>query len=209
LLSGTVGETAGTYRRDRASWWYIQSRMNKIAYLFLLPLTAATTHLPPRQSPPLSAVPMPAADAFHAVSIKPVRWSVVGGPAPIDVIAGRSAAITVQADIANGWHIYSITQKPGGPIPLSIKLVDSSDFVVRGVIQAPKPERTFDKNFGMETELYSGRARFVVPVGVPVRAARGARKIQIGARYQVCSATLCLPARTDKLDATLRVIARK
>jgi thiol:disulfide interchange protein DsbD len=151
---------------------------------------------------------MPAADASRGVSIKPVRWSVVVGSEPIDVVAWRTAAVTIQADIASGWHIYSITQKPGGPIPLSIKL-ESGDFAVRGLIQAPEPERSFDKNFGMETELYSGRARFTIPVGVPGRTAAGSRKIQLAARYQVCSATLCLPARTDKLDATLRVVALK
>jgi DsbC/DsbD-like thiol-disulfide interchange protein len=184
------------------------TRMNKIAYLFLLPLLGASTELPGRSSPG-SAVPMPAASASRSLSIKPVRWSVVDGGAPIDVVAGRTVSIPIQADIANGWHIYSITQKAGGPIPLSITLVDPHDFALRGLIKAPKPERFFDKNFGMETELYSGRARFAVPVGVPGQSKSASRRVQLGARYQVCSATLCLPARTDKLDATLRVIARK
>jgi thiol:disulfide interchange protein DsbD len=182
--------------------------MNKIAYLFLLPLLGASTELPHRPAPS-PAVPMPAPRESRALSIKPVRWSVVGDSAPIGVVAGRTALVTIQADIAKGWHIYSITQKSGGPIPLSIALLDPKDFALRGVVQAPKPERYFDKNFGMETELYSGRARFTVPVGVPSHSTTGSRKVQLGARYQVCSATLCLPARTDKLDATLRVTARK
>jgi hypothetical protein len=182
--------------------------MNKLAYLFLLPLMGASTEVRHRSSPG-SVVPMPAVSAARTLSIKPVRWSVVGGTAPIDVVSGRTALVPIQADIASGWHIYSITQKSGGPIPLSITLLVPNDFALRGVVMAPKPERYFDKNFGMETELYSGRARFTVPVGVPSRSTTGSRKVQLGARYQVCSATLCLPARTDKLDATLRVVARK
>jgi thiol:disulfide interchange protein DsbD len=122
---------------------------------------------------------------------------------------GRTIPITVQADIARGWHIYSLNQKAGGPIPLRIELAGASDVVVRGLIDAPKPERAFDKNFGIETELYSGSPRFTIPVGVAGRSTTGTRRFQIAARYQVCSDKLCLPPRTDKLDVTLRVAARK
>jgi thiol:disulfide interchange protein DsbD len=114
----------------------------------------------------------------------------------------------VQADIAKGWHIYSLTQKSGGPIPLRLQLMGAEELVVRGVIKAPKPERIFDKNFGIETELYSGSPRFSIPVGVPGRTASGVRKFQIGARYQVCSDKVCLPPRTDTLSAAIRISTR-
>jgi len=143
------------------------------------------------------------------LSLRPVRWTVIGGSAPRDVISGRTIRITVEAVIAKGWHIYSLTQKPGGPIPLRLELVGPSDVLVRGVIDAPKPDRTFDKNFGIETELYSGSPRFTIPVGVPGHSRTGIRKFQIGARYQVCSDKVCLPPRTDKLDAALRIAGRK
>jgi hypothetical protein len=74
--------------------------------------------------------------------------------------------------------------------------------------KAPQPERQFDKNFGIETELYSGTPRFTLQVAVPRRTSSGAREIKIGARYQVCSETLCLPARTDTVSATLRIATR-
>ena len=117
--------------------------------------------------------------------------------------------VTLQADIAKGWHLYSLTQKPGGPKPLRIELVGAADVLIRGVIKAPQPERTFDKNFGIETEVYSGTPRFTIPLGVPGRSPTGLRKFQVAARYQVCSETLCLPARTDKLDVALRIAGRK
>ena len=183
--------------------------MYRIAYLLLLPMLAATTRLAPRVTPVEQAVPMRTGSGTRALSIKPVRWSVVGPRVLIEAVAGRGFGITLQADIAKGWHIYSMTQKPGGPIPLSINLIDAGDVTMRGVVRAPKPERYFDKNFGMETELYSGSPRFTIPVAVPGRSTTGTRKIQLGARYQVCSATLCLPARTDKLDVTLHVVGRK
>jgi DsbC/DsbD-like thiol-disulfide interchange protein len=183
--------------------------MSKLAYLLLIPLVAATNQLPSQDATSPGAVPMRAVDGKRAVSIRPVRWSVVGGGAPLEVTSGRTVPITLQADIAKGWHIYSLTQKPGGPIPLSIQLINPGDVVMRGVIKAPKTERLFDKNFGIETELYSGSPRFVIPVGVPGHTLTGTRKIQVGVRYQVCSATLCLPARTDKLGVTLLITGRK
>jgi DsbC/DsbD-like thiol-disulfide interchange protein len=148
---------------------------------------------------------VPATTGGHTLSIRPVRWTVVPRSSPLQVTPGRTVPLTVQADIAKGWHIYSLTQKAGGPIPLSIKLVDAADVIVRGVIKAPQPERTFDKNFGIETELYSGTARFSIPVGVPGHSPGGFRKFQVSVRYQVCSETLCLPARTEKLAVVLLV----
>jgi hypothetical protein len=179
--------------------------MNKLAYLLLLALVGATDQPRGLTATSDNAVPMSALTESRPASIRPVRWSVVGGRAAHDVVAGRTVSISIRADIAADWHIYSLTQKPGGPIPLSIRLFGPPDIVVRGVIKAPQPEREFDKNFGMDTELYSGTPLFTIPIGIPGRTKAGTRKFQIGVRYQVCSSTLCLPARLEKLDVTLRV----
>jgi thiol:disulfide interchange protein DsbD len=145
----------------------------------------------------------------ESASLRPVKWIVVGGDQMREVTSGRTLPIVVQADIAKGWHIYSLTQKTGGPIPLRLDLVGAADVIIRGLIKAPKPDRTFDKNFGIETELYSGSPRFTIPVGVAARSLTGVRKFQVAARYQVCSDKLCLPPRTDKLDVTLRIASRR
>lgn len=179
--------------------------MNKLGYLLLLVLLGASDQSRAIATASESAVPMSALAGSRPASIRPVRWSVVGGRASHAVVAGRTVPISIRADIAEDWHIYSLTQKAGGPIPLSIRLFGPSDVVVRGIIKAPQPEREFDKNFGMETELYSGSPVFTIPIGIPGRAEAGTRKFQIGVRYQVCSSTLCLPARLEKLDVTLRV----
>jgi thiol:disulfide interchange protein DsbD len=176
--------------------------MNKLAYLLLLPLVSASHETASRST----AVQWPSSLAANTegASLRPVRWSLVGSAAR-RVTVGRTAPITVQAEIAKGWHIYSLNQKAGGPIPLRIKLVGADDVIIRGVIDAPKPERLFDTNFGIETELYSGSPRFTIPVGVAGRSATGTRKVQVAARYQVCSDKLCLPPRTDSVGVSLRL----
>ena len=171
--------------------------MHKLAYLLLLPLATAGHSAPFRR-----------AAATSDLSLKPVKWTLVGGSAPRRIVSGRTVPLTLQAEIAKGWHIYSPNQKPGGPIPLRLELVGAADVIVRGIIKAPQPERTFDKNFGIETELYSGNPRFTIPVGVSGRSLAGLRKFQVSARYQVCSETLCLPPRTDRMDASLRIVDR-
>jgi DsbC/DsbD-like thiol-disulfide interchange protein len=169
----------------------------------MLPVAAAISLR--SSSPPPTAVPMPRRDGSPPASIRPVKWVLVASARSHVVIPGRATPLMLEAQIAKGWHIYSLAQKPGGPIPLTIRLIGGGDAVIRGLIKAPQPERQFDKNFGIETELYSGTPRFTIQVAVPSRARSGARKIQVGARYQVCSETLCLPPRTDTVSAVLRV----
>ena len=183
--------------------------MNKLAYLLLLTLVAAHGSGPRATSHIDSSAAWATVPRRDAVSLRPVHWTVVGGSGARELVLGRTVPITVQADIARGWHIYSLTQKSGGPIPLRIDLLLPTEIVVRGLIKAPKPERAFDKNFGIETELYSGSPRFIVPIGVAGKSVTGVRKFQIGARYQVCSDKVCLPPRTDTLAAAIRIAGRK
>src|SRR5436190_22495945 len=182
--------------------------MNRLAYLLLLPLVAASGATSRSGVAGATEAAWATVPARESLSLRPVRWTLVGGSAAREVVSGRTVPITLQAEIAKGWHIYSLSQKTGGPIPLRLDVVGAPDVVVRGVVKAPKPERFFDKNFGIETELYSGSPRFTIPVGVSSRSASGVRKFQIGARYQVCSDKMCLPPRTDKLNATIRIAAR-
>src|SRR6266566_6961770 len=207
-VTRTHGQAPGIHSRDRAACRVYLGPMNKLAYLLLIPLVAAA-RIPSPRSVEAIARSSGAVAARERISLRPVRWSVVGGSSPRQVVSGRTVRITLQADIAKGWHIYSLTQKPGGPIPLRLDLIGPADVVMRGIIDAPKPDRIFDQNFGLETELYSGTPRFTIPVGVPGRSLTGIRRFQIGARYQVCSDKLCLPPRTDKLDVALRVAGRK
>ena len=141
--------------------------------------------------------------------LKPVRWTLAGGNGPHTLTAGRTVDVTLEADIDKGWYIYSLTQKPGGPFPLRIQLVGAADVGVRGAIRAPKPVTKFDPNFGIETELHRGRPKFTLAVGVPAGSLTGKREVQVAARYQACSETLCLPPRTEKLGLTLRITSAR
>src|SRR5687768_18457521 len=83
---------------------------------------------------PLLLVPLLASSS--APPLKPVRWTLTGGSGARAVPSGRTVDVTIEADIEKGWHIYSLTQKPGGPIPLRIQLMGAADVGVRGAIRA-------------------------------------------------------------------------
>ena len=155
--------------------------------------------------PLLGLLLIPLLIASSSPPLKPVRWVLVGGNGPRSVETGKTVDVILQAEIADGWYIYSLTQKPGGPIPLRIQLVGAADVGVRGGVKAPRPVTKFDPNFGIETELHRGKPRFILPLGVPRGALTGKRELEVGARYQACSETLCLPPRTEKVPVTLRI----
>src|SRR5688572_22253663 len=57
----------------------------------------------------------------------------------------RRATLFITAEIAEGFHIYSVTQKPGGPIATKINLDSSSDYKLAGAIVAQdKPKSHVD-----------------------------------------------------------------
>ena len=51
----------------------------------------------------------------------------------------RPAQLSITAEIPEGWHIFSITQKPGGPNPTRIKLAPSDKFKVTGQSSPNRP----------------------------------------------------------------------
>ena len=61
------------------------------------------------------------------------------------------------------WHVYSLTQKPGGPKALSFELESANGFSL-GTVTGPKAKSAFDAEFKMKTETYSGAADFRIPI---------------------------------------------
>src|SRR3990172_846369 len=50
--------------------------------------------------------------------------------------ADRPAVLMITADIAPGWHVYSLTQPPGGPTKTKIELTPSSQYQLAGQFRA-------------------------------------------------------------------------
>jgi DsbC/DsbD-like thiol-disulfide interchange protein len=161
--------------------------MRRVMAALLLPLTAAAV-LPAQQE---EKAPDPVTWTIHSSrkSVKP----------------GERFMVRLMASIDEGWHLYSMRQQEGGPIPMTITAPMPQLFQIAGLVDAPVALTAHEELFGMEVEYYFGEVEF----GVPMRAYKEARpekaKLTLAARYQVCDSRQCLPPKTVKLDKDVEI----
>ena len=117
---------------------------------------------------------------------------------PASAAPGAEVLGKLTGTIESGWHLYSITTPPG-PIPTTIRLADNPAVESLAVYQ-PKPERKFDPNFNADTETYTEKVTFLLKIKL-AKAASGDVELVAMPRYQVCSATQCIPPVTKKVSA--------
>jgi thiol:disulfide interchange protein len=141
--------------------------------------------------------------AFGQTAEEIVRWSAHG---PTSARAGALISIELQADIQKGWHVYSISQMPGGPETTVISFPGKQPFRQDGLLQPPMVHKAFDPNFNMETETYEGTVKFKIPVIVDAAAPVGNQKIAIDVLFQTCNDTMCLPPFTKHLFVPLKIL---
>ena len=80
---------------------------------------------------------------------------------------GKPAILYITAEMAPGWHIYSITQPPGGPIKSRIKLAASGDYKIAGdfkPIQPPEVHHYDDIWPGLPVEEHEGSVTWSAPI---------------------------------------------
>jgi DsbC/DsbD-like thiol-disulfide interchange protein len=141
-----------------------------------------------------------------AAANNPVKWTI--SPAVTELRTDYAAPVNLAATIDKGWYIYSITQKPGGPTPMTVSVAPSPPFSIEGGVTAPAPVVVFDKEFNINTERYEGAPSFVVPVAAKIAAGAQPQTLDIKVRFQACNETMCLPAHTVTLTNRVQVAVR-
>ncbi len=132
----------------------------------------------------------------------PISWTIVRPPA--SVTQGAVVKVALRATIPQGWHLYSITQGPGGPVPTTITTAAGAAVAITGTIRSPDPDIAEDKNFGILTETYTDSATFTVPV-TALTPGRATLALQVA--YQTCTDRYCLPPTSDIVEASFAVTA--
>jgi len=138
------------------------------------------------------------ASAGASAQQEPVKLALRLPAATGAVAPGATFKAQLVATIEEGWHLYSITQPPGGPIATRITVTKGQVVTLDGKIDGPLPRTVFDANFGMDTELYDGEATFGIPLKVAADAKPGSLKITVDTYFQACNDQFCLPPRTVK-----------
>ncbi len=144
-----------------------------------------------REEPPSAKGPQPVAWSAEVAR----QHSSPDGTVLVDV--------RLRGTIEDGWHVYSLTQKSGGPTPLSVKVDSSPLLSIDSLLTGPAPQKALDPNFGVETETYAGAPEITVPIRVSPEALKSGKPIEVKVRSQACSDKVCLPAKTTTLSVTI------
>ena len=94
-----------------------------------------------------------------AQKLDPVQWTLTSDVTKAP--PGSTVPLKLTAKLEPGWHLYSLTTPPGGPIHTTAVLADNAS-VEKVVLYQPKPERKPDPNFGVDTETFAQEAAFLI-----------------------------------------------
>jgi suppressor for copper-sensitivity B len=139
--------------------------------------------------------PNPLADVTAALG-EPVAITAAVEPGQ----GGKPDTLAVTATLEEGWHLYAISQKPGGPIATRVKVAEDSPRQVAGGF-APDSEphkRTVDDVpawKGLVIEEHSGTVTWRAPLRPGAGEVRGAVSLQL------CQDTTCLPPKSIPFTA--------
>lgn len=132
-----------------------------------------------------------------------VKWTATTTPQRVN--PGGKLTVTLSGAIEQGWHTYSITQARGGPFPTTVKLPPPQPFKLTGPITGSQPEKIFDPNFSMETEVHSDRVVYTLPIAADTNIKSGNHDLEVAVRFQACNDRLCLPPATSQVKTSVKV----
>ena len=116
---------------------------------------------------------------------------------------GRRGMLAVTAVIEPGWHVYSVTQKPGGPQRTTIDVSPSDSYKVVGAFAPDQPPHIRPPDvFKVESEEHSDVVTWSAPIELSATAKPEALQIPVKVSGQVCK-TSCMNMGGD-LVATFK-----
>lgn len=107
-----------------------------------------------------------------------------------DSAAGAQATVTLKAEIAPGYHLYSLKKVEGGPTATSIEAV--APLKLAGPITTSKTTTKHDPNFDLDVEFFSDEATFQVPVQLGPDPKKG----ELNVTFQTCNDKTCDQPKT-------------
>jgi len=117
----------------------------------------------------------------------------------------QPAQLSITAQIEPTWHIYSITQPPGGPVPTEIRLRSSKAFQQNGDVHVePLPDRKSEPAFdNLVVETHHDRVTWHVPIAIAPGVDLETLTIEGLLRVQPCNPDNCLPPKELPFAAQL------
>ncbi len=154
----------------------------------------------------------PLTDAFSGLG-DPMADPLLGGVGPRVTFAGsfqvtegtRDGMLSVRAETQPGWHVYSISQAPGGPRRTEITVANSPEFQVVGDFEADRdPHFTSDEVFPDVTiEEHEGEVTWSAPIQLAEGVVPEQLTINLTISGQVCTTGgACDPINQEPVAAS-------
>jgi len=137
-------------------------------------------------------------------SVQPVTWAASAN-AETAAKPAELLKLNLEAQVAEGWHVYGLHQVDGGPTPLRITVDEQSAVQTAGTPTGTPPVRKRDPSFGLDTELYLHSFGLQIPVQVKPHTAPGSQQIAVNVRFQACNDHVCLPPKTVHLTVPVQI----
>lgn len=127
---------------------------------------------------------------FSQTSASIVKWKYSA------VVSGKfedKPDIIFEAEIKEGWHMYSQFINGDGPVPTTFTFQESKAYTLNGKVQETGAKTSYDPNFDMEISYFEGKTEFVQPVKLNTK-----EKITISGtiEFMVCNDNMCYPPET-------------
>ncbi|MCC8423607.1 protein-disulfide reductase DsbD domain-containing protein [Mucilaginibacter sp. UR6-11] len=121
--------------------------------------------------------------ALKAQIMTPVKWAYGAKKGPAGTLT-----VFFKATIDDGWHIYSVNQKPGGPQKTVFKFTKSPDYLVLGKPVEPRPDSKFEEAFGIKVFYFSKAVTFQQKL----KLKKGETTVRGTLTYMACTDKQCL-----------------
>ncbi|MFT6199772.1 MAG: thiol:disulfide interchange protein DsbD [Vicingaceae bacterium] len=129
----------------------------------------------------------------NAQIFNPVSWKT-----EIKELENGRFELQMTASIEEGWHLYSQSlPSDDGPIATEFTLKESTDFLIEGKVNEPKPKTEFDPNFDMDLNYFEDEVTFTQVIKSKVT---DAYKMTAEVYFMVCDAEKCLPPEYVDLE---------
>ncbi|MFT6922013.1 MAG: hypothetical protein ACJA1C_001011 [Crocinitomicaceae bacterium] len=110
------------------------------------------------------------------------------------------SAITIDADIEEGWHLYSqVLNNEFGPIPTKFEYVTNESYKLVGGTVEPQPIKEYDENFEGDMSFFKDNVSFVQKV-----ENTNASSIEGVVTFMVCNDEMCMPPVDLEFSITIK-----
>ncbi len=110
------------------------------------------------------------------------------------------AVIFLRATIDDGWHIYGLEGKDGGPVKTSFTFPASKDYVLVGKPSQPTPISKYEPSFKMDVTYFEKTVTFQQKIKLKTA---GATVVKGSLEYETCNDHKCL--QPDDIDFAIPI----